>query len=362
MAKVPIIEVYSKYYSPDSVAENTPKMGFLEFAVFMTIDPTATKALKIPYGRSLLVAVFRQSVDTQQLADFCDYYFFKGRYLQWLLQHRAEIDLNKEEDVTELLHDALFWFDYNKAFLEQKDINKMDISQLLALYGENRFLDLKARHEITKAEQKGAEMVYIDDDFAIVIPKTFKASCFYGQFTKWCTTERDDPSYFYNYSEKAPLYICIDRHSSHKYQFYFYPGEYDFRNEIDHSVYPWDVPMPEPAKQYFRNVCGAKGYTTEELNAQLAGGLSPEEVFDRVGPLCSGFRLVKNDMRYNYYNPETNQLVGKQWYFFAEDFKQGLAKVWIMRYTTNYLKTDLSLKNSKWIDNDDAWEHKEYYL
>lgn len=365
MPKTSVIDIYQKYYSPDSQVPSTPKMDLLEFAVLMSLDPTARLRPKMVHGRAIMVYTMTGQISWDGLFRILEAYR-KGRYLQWIIAHRAEINFLQLDDMGELLHDALLWFDCNKPFLEVKDINQMNVSQLFDLYNQDRNLDLRARHEVTKAEQKGAEVAYIDDDWAIVVPKTFEASCFYGQFTKWCTTARDDTSYFYDYSQKAPLYIVIHRHSSHKYQFFFHPGEYDFRNEIDHAVFPWDVPLSPPAKQFFRDVCGAKGLTTDELNAQLSAGVPPEEVFDYVGPLQFGYRLVKQDMRYNYYNPQTNQLVGKQWFFFAEDFKEGRfglvsAKVWLMRYSFNYLLPNLHYRYTDWSDGDDAWSHTAYY-
>lgn len=360
MGKVSIYEVYDKYYSLHSSVPNTPKMRFQEFLLVLSIDPTASASDNSLRGGVLMYFLQQRMVDCLLVASL----FVKGKYLQWLLFHRQEFVIHPDSrlDTSAELGRALFWFNYNKPYLSGKDINMYNVSQLLEFYRENETLDLRARYEVVKAEQKGASLVYADADWAVVVPHTFSASCFYGQFTKWCTTCRDDTSYFDEYTKKGPLYICIDKHSSHKYQFYFVRGEYDFRNEVDNAVYPWDVNLSSGCKRFFQEVSGSKGLDTGQLNELLAGGRTPEEVFDRVYPVSDGLQLVKIDMRYNFLDPATNQLVGGLWYFYAEPYSDGLAKVWIQRFTYAFITT-AGPENAKWIEdfNEDAWTHDDYY-
>lgn len=367
MAKTNILDIYGQYYAPESEVAHTPKLGVLSFVVLLTLDPTAC-----PYdigmkGRELKRYLKRANVQSDEFVDeFINYCscLRKGKYLQWIIAHRKEISvdhISEESDNSDLLTEALTWYDYNKPYLVEKQINKLNVEELFLLYRENKGADLKLLHEMGKAKAKGAEMVYMDDDWALVVPNTFEASCYYGQFTKWCTTERKDPSYFYDYSEKGPLYILIDRHSHHKYQLYFVKGEYDFRDEIDYSVYPWDIPMSDGVRNYLLEASGSKGYTTEAMNRMLREGVAPEDIFDKVNAAHDGFRMVKIDMRYNYLNVSTNQLVGNTWYFFAKDYVEGKALVWIMRYSTNLLDVNNHLLSEKWMENNDAWEHPDYY-
>lgn len=362
MAKTHILEIYAQYYAPESEVAHTPKLNVLEFVVLLSLDPTATPFFVDIKGRELQKYILWNKVDDETFLKYCSL-LHKGKYLQWIIAHRNEIVINhlSDDDNSEMLTDALAWYDYNKPYLPEKQINKFNVEQLLRLFNDHKSEDLKLLHEIGKAETKGAEMVYMDDDWALVIPKTFAASCYYGQFTKWCTTERKDPSYFHKYSQKGPLYILIDRHSHHKYQLYFVKGEYDFRDEIDYSVYPWDIPMSDGVRNYLLRISGSRGYTTEQMNRMLAEEIAPEVIFDKVNDAHDGFRMVKIDMRYNYLNIKTNQLIGDTWYFFAKDYDNGEALVWIMRFSTNLLDTNNHLRFAKWLENDDAWEHPDYY-
>lgn len=361
MGKTSIIDIYQKYYGFKSTVPNTPKMDLTSFLLILSIDPTASEPDNDLKGGALLRALFNQSIDLF-LASLL---FRKGKYMQWLIAHKDEFSISPipDNDDSALLTRALFWFDYNKSYLPQKDIYAFNPQLLIDFYYDNENLDLRAIHEAEKAEDKGATLAYSDADWAIVIPHTFEASCFYAQFTKWCTTSRDDVSYFYDYRMRGPLFICIDRHAPHKYQFYFAKGEYDFRNEIDNAVYPWDVNLSAGAIRFLKEYSGSRALNTDQLNAMLASGKAPADVFDRVFPVSDGLQLVKIDMRYNFVCVATNQLVGKQWYFYAEPYADGLAKVYIQRFTHAHINVSGQPINDGWVEDfdDDAWTNAEYY-
>lgn len=362
MAKTHILDIYMRYYAPDSEVKYTPKLEVGDFVVLLSLDPTACPPSLNIRGRRLKGVFQSGNISKQAFLSYCDT-LVKGKYLQWLIDHRAEIVVDCDDaklDNSERVTEALFWFDYNKPYLTEKQINQYTVAQLFELYEELQHTDLRLLHEIGKANAKDAELVYFDEDWALVIPKTFEASCYYGQFTKWCTTERKNPSLFYNYSKKGPLYILIERHGHHKYQLYFVEGEYDFRDEEDVSVYPWDIPMSEGAKNYLLKISGLRGYTTELINRILEWGAPPERVFDQVNEEHDGFCLVKIDMRYNFMDKKRYQLVGDTWYYFAMDYSDGKARVWNMRFSSNYLDTQNHLVFEEWRKGDDAWNYSEF--
>lgn len=64
----------------------------------------------------------------------------------------------------------------------------------------------------TKKENimRDTEIIYDQSQIKIVVPKTYKASCFWGSGTNWCTAVDDgDPTTFKGYSDDAPLFIII---------------------------------------------------------------------------------------------------------------------------------------------------------
>jgi len=89
----------------------------------------------------------------------------------------------------------------NKGILKQVssgyDFNIEDISQWINKdFNEFKdFIDnaknLKSKSQVTKdVKLKGADKVFENEYVTIVVPKTHKASCYYGSGTKWCTTAK----------------------------------------------------------------------------------------------------------------------------------------------------------------------------
>lgn len=100
--------------------------------------------------------------------------------------------------------------------LEEKDINKYqsleDIIQAIDAH-EN-----KVRRKVKEVE--GADVVYEDDRFTVVTPKTHKASCYYGAGTKWCTASMNGDSHFNNYNVDGKLFYFIDKKGKSNDRFY----------------------------------------------------------------------------------------------------------------------------------------------
>jgi hypothetical protein len=65
-----------------------------------------------------------------------------------------------------------------------------------------------SKSEVKKLE---ANVLYNSDDLLIMIPKSHRASCYYGAGTKWCTTNKESDNYFKNYTNKGTLIYVINK-------------------------------------------------------------------------------------------------------------------------------------------------------
>jgi hypothetical protein len=98
----------------------------------------------------------------------------------------------------------------------------------------------KIRDEaITKQNEKSAkkevDKIFENDVLLIVKPKSFQSSCYYGAGTMWCTTMKNTPSYFNDYSSKGTLYYVILKKVDKSNKFYkmaiFTPKNKNFEND-----------------------------------------------------------------------------------------------------------------------------------
>ena len=97
--------------------------------------------------------------------------------------------------------------------IEDKDINSKEYK----IHSEHDLVRLQKlfkkldKEKLTRGEIKklGAEKIYDDSKYLVVVPKTFEASCYYGSGTKWCTTS--NKNHLMSETKRAVLYYIIDK-------------------------------------------------------------------------------------------------------------------------------------------------------
>ena len=191
--------VRQKYYS--DIPEN-------DFWKIVRADPTSLQGKRIGKYSKWLFRIYRDMVES----------VLKKRFVKE--------DLTKS---TEYLKD----FDRykNRLSMSQRDINSYDSLSDLYLAIKS-FRDTEK--PITSRDIKsGAEKVYEDERWLVVIPYTKEASCLYGANTQWCTAARKDNA-FKEYNENGYLYINIDKKNNCKYQFHFESNQ--FMDETDNRI------------------------------------------------------------------------------------------------------------------------------
>jgi hypothetical protein len=82
----------------------------------------------------------------------------------------------------------------------------------------NSINERKRLQQEEEEAKKDVEKIYEDSRFLIVQPFSHKASCYYGANTKWCTTTKNDTSYFNRYTRDGRLYYIVDKEATgHSY-------------------------------------------------------------------------------------------------------------------------------------------------
>lgn len=125
------------------------------------------------------------------------------KYLMWV--GKTFDGINFEENFPKL-YNSLNKFTKLSTNLPKTDINQYqnleELVNALSVY-ENR-----ERRDVKKVE--GSNVVYDDGKLFVVNPLDYKASCYYGRGTKWCTAAETD-SHFKKYNEDGKLFYIVDR-------------------------------------------------------------------------------------------------------------------------------------------------------
>lgn len=125
---------------------------------------------------------------------------------------------------------------------EQKHIKQNDLSKYKSfeeIVEQKNIAELKLSE---KELEKQVVKIHENDEWVVLRPLTYKASCKYGSNTKWCTTF-EDKNYFYKYSRGILIYI-INKNTNQKVAVYReikekkddLSAEFSFWNSLDNRV------------------------------------------------------------------------------------------------------------------------------
>ena len=257
----------------------------------------------------------------------------------------------------------------SKLPIEKRDINRFNsIHNLYSIIQTLEGQGVKSQKDVKK---EGADVVYEDDEWKIVIPHTEEASCIYGAQTRWCTAGREDNMFDY-YNKQGPLYININKVTGEKYQFHFETNSY--MDADDDEISPRRIGLSKGAIEYYKSI-GKKAYIMYDkvdnfydgfarvklvgrgynfINEQCELLWKEKKWFDGINHFHNGFAIVKLVGRgFNFIN-EQGELVWKEdkWFDKVHIFKNGFAEVYIESRGWNFINTqgELLWKEDKWFE------------
>lgn len=113
---------------------------------------------------------------------------------------------NFKEDI-EKAKNAVEKFIKYQQVLDKKDINQYDsLNDIITAINAH---ENKTRR--TVEDREDADVVFENDRFTVLSPKTYKSSCYYGAGSKWCTASQNTSTHFDNYNIDGKLFYFIDK-------------------------------------------------------------------------------------------------------------------------------------------------------
>lgn len=173
-----------------------------------------------------------------------------------------------------------------KTFIELNErgvIENKDIQQYNSIEDIQGAISLVELKEMDKEMASQVVRIFEDDEWLVVRPLTFEASCKYGAGTKWCTTSTTSPEHFHRYWSRGALIYMINKKTGYKIATQKYYDESDrstLWNAADQEVNWADVNVPSYIFEGVRDQL-----MLEVTNKSLC---SPE-IQDRVETVCFGY-------------------------------------------------------------------------
>lgn len=239
-----------------------------------------------------------------------------GKYGKWLLKLYLTKNL-KLEDLYKAKEYLSYFIKYNGK-IEIKDINRygslVDLYNVVKVFMDNPQMASSHNDEIRRIKE-GAEKVYEDGEWMVIIPHTQEASCYYGKGTQWCTAAEESWNYFDQYNDQGNLYINIRKSDGEKFQFHFETDSFMDATDapIEGCIYE-EIGMSEGLVAFYKSILDNTNFNKLVV--------SKEEIYI-VGD---------NDALYFCKNPND------KWFFLSSSYEEVLA---------DCIKSD----NTDWIVN-----------
>ena len=167
------------------------------------------------------------------------------KYLNFLGKVISSESVNEDMIKAKIAIEKFIRFQKN---LEQKDINQYDTLKDISDAIVNH--ENKVRRDVKQID--GADVVYEDDRFTVISPKTHDASCYYGTGSKWCTAAKSSEAHFQTYNRDGKLFYFLDKKAKSGSRFYKvallqkYDGTQTFFDAPDESFKTgWILGTPE---------------------------------------------------------------------------------------------------------------------
>jgi hypothetical protein len=125
------------------------------------------------------------------------------------------------------LHMIFDFIEYAK-----KDKISIDYNNINSLKQIRDIVIETSLREETKRLNKEILTVYDDSEWLFIKPLSYEASRVYGAGTKWCTTSRENDSYFYRYSKNGVLTYVINKITKNKIAIY---------SSLEERLTFWDI-------------------------------------------------------------------------------------------------------------------------
>ena len=217
-----------------------------------------------------------------------------GKYGKWLLnQYRqGNLDMNNLSKVRNTID---FFNRYNRQ-LEVKDINQYkNIDQVydnVKNFMEDPSQATSKSDEARKIKEMGAEKVYEDNDWLIIVPKTREAAIYYGKGTKWCTASNRGYNYFGLYNSEGRLYININKNTGDKYQFHFESNSFmDAEDKPITGIIAEEIGLSSGAEQFYASLGENQEYAiSSEEHTDSDEEPEEEEILNQ-----NGWQMIYNN-------------------------------------------------------------------
>ena len=234
------------------------------------------------------------------------------------------------------------------------------------------------------AAANNADFPYEDAIWKIVIPKSYEASCYWGNGTDWCTATRENDYYYNLYSKQGPLFININKNTGEKYQFHFESEQFMDSDDIDIDKPIFNtIGASSGLIEYYKKYLGNNPYSIDFMRLQY-DEYEQEETFVVFAnadyeyfiidttwnePVYNDWVLdynfddgairlkisIQGKTQYIVWSGYHNMIIPECMYDFIGEFEYDVAYV-MQDNKYNYINNSGELLSKQWFDDCEDWD------
>ena len=140
-----------------------------------------------------------------------------------------------------------------KNLIENKDLTTYKTFEEVELQ-----ISMSSMKLIDKEMEKQVEKLYETDEWLVIKPLSYPASLKYGASTKWCTSSKDNPDYYFKYTKSGILIYAINKKTGNKVAGFksldsSYGVETSFWNITDQRIDSMESNLPNEVLSIFKS-------------------------------------------------------------------------------------------------------------
>ena len=252
------------------VRPNYPKINDDDFDMLINLDPTYNGGNELGKYTKWILNLYNKVIKD------------KLAYEKWVEQKKMGNNFpppmrksdDKQEDF-ESIPNLLRQFNVLNNKLKTNIDNIKSISELYKVVHDAKDKGLSVNSKVQKgldlfkkSEQKGGEVVFKNNNWVILVPKTLESSVVFGEDTNWCTTAPNGRMYYrYLKIYGGQYFINLNLQTGDLYQFHFESKQ--FMNSDDSKIKFQDTIKDDSVKKFYLNYLYNNIKDNKKINATL---------------------------------------------------------------------------------------------
>jgi hypothetical protein len=148
-------------------------------------------------------------------------------------------------------------------------VKQNDLSKYSTFEDISNSVSIAEMTATNKDMEKQVKVILDDEEWLILRPLTYASSKKYGSNTKWCTTQENNPEYFFKYSKRGVLIYTINKKTGYKVATFYSldksEPEYSWWNQKDTRIDSLEAEISHELRTIIHDTCKEKNAKTNRF-------------------------------------------------------------------------------------------------